>query len=227
MTMPALRRLVERVDEILVDHALDQFDGEPTADDRGRGEGLVRLHRKSGKSAAHGFAHTLRQGALIPYAATLVDVAQGLDEEERVATGDRRQCPGEFFVVVAGLGDVRRHVVLVEAAELEALGGAVAVKIGEHRRQGMGAVEVGAAVCADDLYAGPVAEAQKMAQQKKGGLGRPVKVVEDQDDGRARGGDFQQRDDRIEECVALGVRVGARRRGEIGQDIGQPGNQWK
>ena len=109
----------------------------------------------------------------------------------------------------------------------KAVGGAVAVKVGEHRRQRMGAVEVGAAVRADDLHAGVLAEAQQMAQQQQRGLGRPVKVVENQDDGCARGGDLQQRDDGVEKCVAFGVRVGARRRGEIGQDIGQPGNQWE
>ena len=106
MTMPALRRLVERVDEVLADHSLDQLDREPAADDRGRGKGLVRFRRKPGKPAAHCFPHALRQRARIPTAATLIDVAQGLDEEERIAARDRRQRPGEFFVVVAGLGDV-------------------------------------------------------------------------------------------------------------------------
>ena len=101
------------------------------------------------------------------------------------------------------------------------------MKIGEHRRQRVGAVEVGAAVRADDLHAGVLAEAQEMPQEKQRGLGCPVQVVENQDDGRARGGDFQQRDDGVEECIAFGVRVGARRRGQIGQDIGQPGNQRK
>ena len=113
-------------------------------------------------------------------------MAQRLDEEERIATGDRRQCPGQLFVVVAGFGDVCGHVVLVEAAEGEAIGGAVAVKVGEHRRQRVGAVEVGAAVCADDLHARVLAEAQEMPQQQQRGLGRPVQVVEDQDDGRIR-----------------------------------------
>ena len=222
-----LARLVERVDEVLLDHPLDQLDGEPAADDRGRGKGLVRLRRQPRKPAAHGFPHTLRQRARVPRAAAFVDVAQRLDEEERVAAGDRRQRPGQLFVVVAGLGDVGGHVVLVEAAELQAVGGAVAVKVGEHRRQRMGAVEVGAAVRADDLHAGLLAEAQQMAQQQQRRLGRPVQVVEHQDDGCARGGDVQQRDDGVEQCVALGVRVGAGRRGQVGQHLGEPGNQWK
>ena len=89
-------------------------------------------------------------------------MAQGLDEEERIATRDRRQRPGQLFVVVAGLGDIGGHVVLVEAAELKAVGGAVAVEVGEHRRQRMGAVEVGAAIRADDLHAGVLAETQQM-----------------------------------------------------------------
>ena len=80
------------------------------------------------------------------------------------------------------------------------------MKVGEHRRQRMGAVEVGAAVRADDLHARVLAEAQKMPQQQQRGLGRPVKVVENQDDGCARGGDPQQRDDGVEKCVAFGVR---------------------
>ena len=101
------------------------------------------------------------------------------------------------------------------------------MKIGEHRGQGMGAVEVGAAISPDDLYAGPLAEAQQMAQQKQRRLRGPVEVVEYQNDRRARGGDLQQRHDRIEECVALGVRVGASRRGQIRKDIGQSRNQGK
>ena len=101
------------------------------------------------------------------------------------------------------------------------------MKVGEHRRQRMGAVEVGAAVRADDLHAGVLSEAQEMPQQQQRGLGRPVKVVENQDDRRARGGDSQQRNDGVEKCVAFGVRVGAGRRCQIGHDIGQPGNQWK
>ena len=104
----------------------------------------------------------------------------------------------EFFVVVAGLGDVCTHVDLVEAAELKASGGAVAVKVGEHRRQGVGAVEIRAAVRADDLHAGVLAEAQKMAQQKQCGLGRPVKVVDNQHDRCAGGGDAEHCDDGIE-----------------------------
>ena len=37
----------------------------------------------------------------------------------------------------------------------------------------------------------------------------------------------EHRDDGIEKCVAFGVRVRASRRGQIGQDIGEPGNQWE
>ena len=164
MTMPALARLVERVDEVVPDHALDQVQGEPAADDRGCGKGLVGLGRKPRKSAADRLTNPLRQGARIPVAATFVHVAQCLDEEERIAARDRRQGPGQLFVVVAGFGDVGGHVVLVEAAELNAVGGAVAVQVGEHRRQRVGPVEVGAAVGADDLHAGVVAEAQQMPQ---------------------------------------------------------------
>ena len=91
-------------------------------------------------------------------------MAQGLNEEERISSGDGRQGSRQFFVGVSGFGDVGGDVILVEPAERKAMGGAVAVKVGEHRRQGMGAVEVRAAVCADDLYAGLLAEAQKMPQ---------------------------------------------------------------
>ena len=101
------------------------------------------------------------------------------------------------------------------------------MEVGEHRRQGVGAVQIGAAVCADDLHAGVLAEAQEMSQQQQSRLGCPMKVVENQNDGRARGGDAEQRNDSVEECIAFGVRVSARRCGKIGQHIGQPGNQWK
>ena len=90
------------------------------------------------------------------------------------------------------------------------------MKVGEHRRQRMGAVEVGAAVRADDLHAGVLAEAQQMSQQQQSGLGRPVQVVENQNDRCTRGGDSQQRNDGVEKCVALGIGVGAGRCGQIG-----------
>ena len=101
------------------------------------------------------------------------------------------------------------------------------MQVGEHRRQGVGAVEIGAAVGADDLHARAVAEAQQMSQQEQRWLGRPVQVVEYQDNRRFRGSHFQERDDGVEKCVALGVRVGARRRGQIGHDVDQPGNKRK
>ncbi len=41
-----LAGLVERVDQVGSDHVLDQFQREPAADHRGRGEGLVGLGRE-------------------------------------------------------------------------------------------------------------------------------------------------------------------------------------
>ncbi len=99
------------------------------------------------------------------------------------------------------------------------------MEIGEHRRQRVGAVEVRAAVRADDLDARVLAEAQEMPQQQQRGLGRPVKVVENQHDRCTGRGDSEHRNDGIEKCIALGVRVRAGRRGQIGQDVGEPGNQ--
>jgi len=87
------------------------------------------------------------------------------------------------------------------------------VKVGEHRRQGVGAVEVGASVRPDNLHTSVLAEAQEMAQQQQRGLGGPVKVVENQHDGGAGGGNPEHRNDGIEKCIALGVRVRAGRRG--------------
>ena len=83
-----LTRLVERVDEIIADHSLDQVERKPAADHRGGRKGLVRLRRKPRKSAAHGFTNPLRQRARVPTAATFVHVAQGLDEKERITARD-------------------------------------------------------------------------------------------------------------------------------------------
>ena len=201
--------------EVIVDHTLDQVEGKPAADDRGRRKGLVGLCRKSRKSAAHRFPNPLRQGARVPTAAAFIHVAQGLNEEERISSGDGRQGSRQFFVGVSGFGDVGGDVILVEPAERKAMGGAVAVKVGEHRRQRMGAVEIGTAVRADDLHTRVLSEAQKMPQQQQRGLGGPMKVVENEDDGCARGGDPQQPDDGVEKCVAFGVRIGAGRRCQI------------
>jgi hypothetical protein len=81
-------RFVEGVDEVVPDDALDELYGKSAADDRGGGKGLIRLRRKARQSTAHGFAHPLRQGALIPHAAAFIDVAQRLDEEEGVPARD-------------------------------------------------------------------------------------------------------------------------------------------
>src|ERR1700728_1869385 len=92
-------RLVERVDQVVPNDALDQVQGKPAADDRGCRKGLVGLDRKPSKSAAHSFSHSLWERARIPHAAALVDVAQSLYEEERVAAGDGGQCVAELFIV--------------------------------------------------------------------------------------------------------------------------------
>jgi hypothetical protein len=54
-----------------------------------------------------------------------------------------------------------------------------------------------------------------------------VQVVEHQDNRRFRGGHFQECNDGVEKCVALGVGVGARRRGQIGHFVDEPGNKRK
>ena len=183
-----LARFVECVDQVLADHSLHQRQWEPAADDSCRRQCLVRLRREARKSAAHRFPDPLRQGTRVPTAAAFVHMAQRLDEEERISTRDPRQCPGQLLVVVPGFGDVGGDIVLVQATQGQASRGAVAVKVGQHRRERVRAVEVGAAVGTDNLYAGVFTEAQQMAQQQQRGLGRPVQVVEDQDDRRTRGG---------------------------------------
>ena len=218
-------RFLEGVDEVRAHHRLDQGEREPATDDGRRCESLVGRDGQSGQSAAHGFSNALRQRALVPAAPALVDVAQRFDEEEGVATRDRGQRPCQLLVVVACLGDVGRDVVGVQTAQREAIGGTVAVQVGEDGRQRMGPVEVGAAVRADDLHAGVLSEPQQMAQQQQGRLGRPVQIVEDQHDGCARGGDPQQRDDGVEQCVTLCVGVGAGWRCQIGQHLGEAGDQ--
>ena len=117
MTMPAVDASSNASRRSSLDHPLDQVDGKPAADDRSCCESLVGLDRKPGKPAAHCFSNALRQGARVPPAITFVDVAQRLDEEERIAAGDGCQGSGQVFVVIAGLGDVSGDVVLVETAE--------------------------------------------------------------------------------------------------------------
>ena len=127
-------RFVERIDEVISDHLLYQRQVKPAADDRSCGKGLVGLRGKPRKSSADGFTYALRQGALVPDAATFVDVTKRLDEKERVAAGNRSQCTPELLIVVACFSDVRSHVVLVETAELKAIGRAVTVQVSKHRR---------------------------------------------------------------------------------------------
>ena len=100
------------------------------------------------------------------------------------------------FVVVAGLRDVGADVV-VESAETDAIGGAVAVQVGQHRRQRMGAVEISAAVSADDLHARTVTEAQQMSQQEQRWLAAQCRSSIE-DNRRFPGGHFQECDDGVD-----------------------------
>ena len=54
-----------------------------------------------------------------------------------------------------------------------------------------------------------------------------VLVVQHEDDRRLGGRHLQESDDGIEQGVALGVRVGARGRGQIGHFVGKSGNKRK
>ena len=139
-----------------------------------------------------------------------IHVAKGLDEKERIATGDGGQRPGQLFIVVAGFGDVSGDIVFVQTAQRKAIGGAepgTAMQVSQHRSQWMCTVEVGAAVGADDLHAGVLAEAQEMPQQQKTRHGCPVQVVENKNHRRGRRRDPQHRDHGVEQCVAITVRV--------------------
>ena len=222
-----LRRFVECVDQVGADHLLHQLQRKPAAHHRSRTQRLVGVRRQARQPARHRFANTLRQAALVPLTAALIDMAQRLDEEERISTSHRRQGPAQFFVVVTGFGDIGAHLVLVQSGQIQPMCRAIAVQVGEHGGQRMRAVQVGAAVGGDDLHLGLVTEAQQVPQQEQRGFGRPVQVIEDQHHRRARGGDSEYRDDGVEQCVALGVGIGARRRGQIGQQIDQPRHEGK
>jgi hypothetical protein len=156
-------RFVESVDEIIPDHALYQIHCKPAAHHRGSRKGLVGSLRQPRKSAAYSFSNALRQSAWVPTSATFVDMTQRLDEEEGIAAGDSRQRPGQLLVVIACLGNIGADIILVQPAQLKAIIGPVAVQVGKHRRQRVGAVEIGTAVRADDLNAGVLAEAKEMS----------------------------------------------------------------
>jgi len=100
-------------------------------------------------------------------------------------------------------------------AELKARGGAVAVEVGEHRRQRVRRDQMSVLGRCRRL-------ATRACSPKRGDgageatlrLRRPVQVVENQDNGCIWWMATPSiRDDGIEECIALGIRVGARRRG--------------
>ena len=220
-----LAGFLEGIHQVVLDDPFDEIDREPATDDRGGPECLVGSLGETGQPAAHRFPHTLRERTRIPAPATLVDVPQRLDEEEGVATRHRRQRPRQLLVVVAGRGDVRGHLLLTEPGKLKPVRGSIAIEVGQHRREWMRPVEIGAAVRAEDLHTGVFAEPEQMPQQQQRRLGGPVEVVEHQHHRSARGGGCQHGDDRVEQRVALGVRIRTRRRGQFGQRLAERGHQ--
>jgi hypothetical protein len=80
----------------------------------------------------------------------------------------------------------------------------------------MATTEVAVAVGGDDEEPEPLRKAQHVAQQQQGRLGRPLEVVEHEEDGRLAGELRQPGGDGVEEPVALGLGVRLERGGQAG-----------
>ena len=83
----------------------------------------------------------------------------------------------------------------------------------------MAAADVAVAVGDHDQEPQGFRGTQYMAQQEECGLGRPVEIVQDQEDGRFRGNVREPGSQGIEEAVALGLGVGAERLGKAADEL--------
>jgi hypothetical protein len=123
----------------------------------------------------------------------LGEVAHDLGHEERVAFRLPPHHPGQLLGLliieaVAGGGlDEGGDPGGVEARECQPLHSAVATELPQEVAHGVAAADVAVAVGDDDQEPQGFLGTQDVPQQQQRGLGRPMEIVEDQEDGRFRG----------------------------------------
>jgi hypothetical protein len=222
---PRSQGLSDGLEQLALEHLLDDLEGELASDHRPDQQCFIGRLRQTRQAPADRLADALGERVGVPLPARLLHMAEHFDQKERIAGGDARQRLSEPGVVVAGGGQVGADIIRIQPAEGEPLGGAVAVQVGEHTGERVGAIEVGAAVGAQDVQPNAVTGAEQVAQQQQRGLGRPVHVVDHNQDRQLCGHRRQEASQRIEQQGPFSVWVGLGRSSQARNDIAELGRQ--
>ena len=152
-------------------------------------------------------------------------MTENLAHEERVAFGLLIDGPGQRQLLVSQgmahpLFHEPGHAGLVQPGEREPLDAFLAAKVGEDLDQRMVVPQLGVPVGADDEQPGGIGSPRhQVTQQEQRRSGRPLEIVEDEEDGLLARGGGQPGGHRVEEPVPLGLRVGLQRRREAGNAL--------
>jgi hypothetical protein len=170
------------------------------AEDRRDGQQPVGGVREPREADADGVAHALGYIGR----ARLGQPAQHLLDEECVAAGAGVDAGGDAGIpeqLTGQCGDV----VLVQAAEPDAVERAVALEVGERAGERAAAAELGVAIGADDGERAGASRAEHEAREQQRAAVGPVEVVDDQ---QQRGAVRERGVDGVEQAVARAGVVG-------------------
>ena len=182
------------------------------AEDRGRGDQLVRLiahaRQPDADRVPDALRHHLRTG--------LGQLPEHLLDEERVAVGARVHARRDLVAAQHGAGE-RRHVVERQSAQVDPVKRAAAPQLGQRGGERGVAAELGVAIGAEDEHRSGAARAQQEAREQQGPAIGPVEVVDHEQQRSARGEVGEGGVDGVEEAVpradvARCRRAAARRR---------------
>ena len=159
--------------------------------------------------------------------ARLREVAQHLDDEERVAFGSLVDDPAQLRrrVVARENADELRHGRRVEGLERVTEHPALAPELGQHLCQRMLDVELGLPVGAEHQETGLARIASQVLQQQQGRLVGPMQVVEHEHHGPVLRGLAQQRAHGLEQPRARALRVAGQRLREVGDQLRELGHE--
>jgi hypothetical protein len=137
-----------------------------------------------------------------------------------------RQHQSRLRQFVAGRGRHQcHHPRLVEAVQGEALHVCLPAQVRENRCERVGACQVGVAIGAEDEQAERHGRAHQVLQQQQLGRSGPLQVVEHENDGLVLRGHREEARHRIEQHVALGLRLGDLRRRQVRNPPAELGDQ--
>ena len=150
--------------------------------------------------------------------AGLDQVADDLLDEERVSLGllVQRVCERARRGLTRSSAHELGRLGLAQSPDVELGGEPVAAKLAERVRERV-APPLGRAVCGEDQQPSRVRRPRQVAQQQQRRPVGPLDVVEHEQHRRRAGQLGQEPDDRLEQAVALGLRLVLRRRRKIGR----------